>query len=614
MTIALRIFLPFVMAVVAVVTFTCPTLAAAGTLKTHRIFSSNMVIQRDKPITIWGWAKAGQKVSVEFGQAQAKTTADGEDGRWEVTFPSREADARGQKLLVASGDETIELENIVIGDVWVMNGQSNMAWELRGTERHDMESAQAHLPLLRQVRISPNESYTLEQDLPDDRVEGWTVCTPETAGSFSAIGFVFASRLQRALHIPIGVIDNARGGASIESLVPRHKFDDDPLAKRYADWVEQRRAEFDWDEAMKPLIEKWETAVAQQREMGVSDDKLPSKPTCKDLRSWNVPGRSPSDAGACYNGMFGVFKGLNIKGVLFHQGFNNAMATVCRPKRYRVMMRLMVEGWREDFSDPSLPVGVIGFCAGSIPQTRENFEAWSVSGGAFIREAQRLGLADIGDPINTAFLPAYDIQIPGLHPRKKLAHGVRAARWALSRIYGMKIYWDAASLVSAEPVGDRIALTFDKKVMPDDMSTVPRGFSIADQSGKFYMAHAAYPMIKDAGIWNVANKNFDATKIELWSPLVKEPVAVRYAWATSPLGNLKVNGKQWLPLPSFRTDDWDWPENEDPSENAVSRGDSRAMNQDAAERLEVRKTEEAKRAVQVLERLKKLGKTDGKAD
>ena len=594
----------------AVITSATAMSAKSRMLRVHNIFGANMVIQRDKPITIWGWTKPGRKVSVEFGREKVEATAGGGAGRWEVTFHARQADAKGQKLTVTSGDETIEMNNIVIGDVWVMNGQSNMAFGLGKTYRADMETAAAHLPLLRRIGISPNESYTLQKDISADRLSGWTVCTPETAGQFSAIGYAFGSRLQRALQIPIGIIDNARGGASIESLVPHHKFDDHPLAAKYAAWVEKRRAEFDWDAAVKKLIEKWEQEVARLRGKGVPEDKLPPKPTRKDLRSWNVPGRSPSDAAACYNGMFGAFKGLNIKGVLFHQGYNNAIGTSCWPKRYRVLMKLMVEGWREDFGDPKLPVGVIGFCAGSIPQTFDNFEIWSVSGGAFIREAQRLGLSDLEDPANTAFLPAYDIQIPGLHPVKKRTHGVRAARWALSRIYDMKIDWDSTSLVSAERDGDCMVLTFDKKVMPDDMSTVPEGFSIADKSGKFYMAHASYPLKKDVGIWNVANKNFDATQIIVWSPLVREPVAVRYAWATSPMGNLKVNGKPWLPLHSFRTDEWDWPESEDPAENLVDRSKSRAMQQEAAERLEYRKTEEAKRAVEILERLKTLGKKD----
>jgi sialate O-acetylesterase len=145
-------------------------------------------------------------------------------------------------------------------------------------------------------------------------------------------------------------------------------------------------------------------------------------------------------------------------------------------------------------------------------------------------------------------------------------------------------------------------------VLPDDMSTVPVGFSIADESGKFYMAHAAFPLKKDVGIWNTANKNFDTKTVLVWSLLVKEPVAVRYAWATSPMGNMKVNGKPWLPLHSFRTDKWDWPESDDPAETLVDRGKSRAMQQRAAERLEHRQMEEARRAVEILKRLKMLGR------
>jgi len=294
---------------------------------------------------------------------------------------------------------------------------------------------------------------------------------------------------------------------------------------------------------------------------------------------------------------------------LFHQGYNNAMGTNCRPKRYRALVKLMVEGWREDFNDPRLPVGIIEFCAGGIPQTRDNFEQWSVSPASYIREAQRLGLSDLKDPSNTAFLPAYDIQIPGLHPLKKQEHAIRAARWALGRIYGTKVDWEAAALVSAVPEGDRMVLTFDKRVMPDDMSMNLEGFSIADSSGKFYMAHAAYPLKKDAGVWNTADKSGDATKILVWSPLVKEPVAVRYAWATSPLGNLKVNGKEYLPLQSFRTDHWDWPE-AGPETDAVDRAAMKKLDADSTERLRDRRLEEAKRAVEILEQGEKLGRPE----
>ena len=528
---------------------------AADQLKVHGIFRSNMVLQRDKPITIWGWAPAGSDVKVSLGDLSASGKATGDRGRWEVVFDSQSANANGQTLKAQAGDQTIEMRNILIGDIWVMNGQSNMAFGLRAVYQAQFEASMAHLPLLRRIQInSYAESEHVETDLEEKDLNGtdtdknWKVVTPEVAMDMGAIGYVFGSRVQRALQIPIGIIDNSRGGASLESLVPRHKFKEHPMAGEYLAWVEKRQAEFDWDAALQKPVANWEKAVADQRKKGVAEDKLPPKPTRENLRSWSVPGRSPSDAASCYNGMFGVFKGLNIKGVAFHQGFNNAMMnTSCKPKFYRVLMKLMVDGWREDFNDPQLPVAVIGMCAGGQAQTRLNFEQLGFSTAAYIRESQRLGLGDVQDPTNTAFIPSYDQKIPQLHTKKKKELGLRTARWALKTVYGYEdIVWDTAKLVSAVREGDGMLLTFDKAVRVDDFGSEIEGFSIADESGVFYMATAIAKRVKEKELQN--------KQIFVSSPLVKEPAAVRYAWARSPMGNLKVNGIPWQPLHSFRTD------------------------------------------------------------
>ena len=584
--------------------------ADAQPLKLHAIFSSNMVLQRDKPIVIWGWSAPGTKVSVQLGGDKSDATAGEGKGRWEVTFPAREASAEPQALVVTAGDEKLELTNVVVGDVWVMTGQSNMAFALDKVEEADIESAQANLPLLRLFSIDPNEQSELHDDIPADKIatHGWAVSTPETAREFSAIGYVFGARLQRSLGIPIGVIKTARGGASIESIVPDHKFGEHPLANRYAEHVRQRMAEFD-PEATS--LEVWQRQLERAKGKGLPEDKWPPKPVNADnLTSWNIPGKSPSDMGSVHNGMFGVFKGFAIKGVLFHQGFNNVLSGNCRPRFYRVLMKLMVEGWREDFADPALPVGVIGFCAGGDPQTEENFESESQGGAAFIREAQRLGLADVGDPVNTAFLPADDVQVPGLHPSKKREHGERAARWALARIYKQPgMTWESAQLVSAEPQGDVMVLTFDKRVMPDDWSPIVEGFSLAGEDGRFFMAHARFPLQPGKKPGTNA-RGCDTTTIRVWSPLVPSPKAVRYAWATSPMGNLKVGGRPSLPLHSFRTDGSDYPESDDPTV-PIEGAAAKQMESEARERLAHRRAEEAKRAVEILERLETLGQPDG---
>ena len=581
-------------------------------LKLHGIFSSNMVLQRDKPIKVWGWAPAGKEVvvSASFSGQPVKAKTDNKKGQWEVHFGAQPANTNPQSITVTAGDQEIVLENILIGDIWVMNGQSNMVWPVEKTLHVDSESAQADMPLLRAFKINNNEQRTMQIDIDEAVIAyegGWVVSTPESAKQFSAIGFAFASRIQRATGIPIGMIINARGGASIESLAPYRKLREDPLTKRYVEWVDARAESFEPDQWLADRIAGWEKKVAKQRQDGVPENRLAKKPAMADLRSVHIPGKSPSDAGSCYNGMFGVFIGLNIKGVLFHQGYNNAMSTTCLPRRYRILMRLMVEGWREDFNDPALPVGVIGLCAGGSAQNEENFEAFSFSPGSFIRESQRLGLADVGDPDLTAFLPAYDVRIPGLHPRKKREHGVRAARWALSKVYDQEVLWEQASLVSAEPRGDVMVLSFDQPVMPDDLSTVLQGFSIAGEDGKFYRAHARLEFTGSEREWSTKSKGHNAKRVHVWSPLVAQPVAVRYGWSRSPMGNLKINGMPWAPLPSFRTDKWDWPEGDDPANTVFTRSDGYRGFKEAKERLSDRQQRESAIADKVFARLKSLG-------
>jgi sialate O-acetylesterase len=542
--------------------------SAADALKVHGIFRSNMVLQRDKPITVWGWAPAGTDVSVTFGEATKTGKAAGEKGRWEVVFDAQPANANGQPLSVTAGDQTVKMDNILVGDVWVMNGQSNMAFALKAVYRAGFESSMAHLPNLRQIKIrSGAESEYVETDLKDEFInnqedpdKNWKVCTPETALEFGAIGFFFSSRLQRSLQIPVGIIDNSRGGASLESLVPRHKFAEHPQAAEYLAWVDKRRADFSIEDFLKAKMDKWEADEAKYQKQ-IADDKAkgvtknrrrPRKPD-GSIRTWSVPGRSPSDAAACYNGMFGVFKGLNIKGVAFHQGFNNAMMnTSCKPVFYRTLMKLMVDGWREDFGDPQLPVAIIGLCAGGRAQTPADFEQQGLSTGAYIRESQRLGLADVKDTTNTVFIPAYDQKIPQLHTKKKAELGIRLTRWALREIYkDERIAWDpSAKLVSAAPGEGKMLLTFDVPVYPDDHGPRIEGFSIAGDDGVFYMADAEFVAVKD--------KKERFKQISISSPLVAAPKHVRYAWARSPMGNLKVHGIPWQPLHSFRTDTMPW--------------------------------------------------------
>jgi sialate O-acetylesterase len=602
--------------IVCLVLAALSSVAQARPLKLHAIFADHAVIQRDKLIMVWGWADPGDEVTVTFDGESATATAkpgSGDDhGRWAVTFPARQASAEPIKLTASTGDEAIESNDILIGDVWIAHGQSNMGWGLASTSHRDMAIPQANMPLLRHFGIKSNTHETLQSDIPAESIHngGWEVSTSGTARDFSAIAYHFGSNVQRALQIPIGIITNSRGGASIESMVPEYKFAEHPLTAAYKAHEDARIAAFDHRaEALK----KWEQALERAKREDVPKDKWPAKPKAyENLSTWGIPGVSPADAASVYNGMFGVLKGLHFKGVLFHQGYNNALGKNCRPKRYRALMTLMVEGWREEFENPTLPVAVIGLCAGGERQHEDNFELMSTDSGPYIREAQRLGLADAGDDKYLAFLPAYDVQIPGLHPGKKREHGERAARWALSQVYEFRlpdhrVNWRTAKLVKAETKGDVMILTFDNEVFPDDYGSIPRGFSLAGEDGKFYRAHARFQAKAKQRQWHNATR-YNSKVVYVWSPLVQKPVAVRYGWARNPEGNLKVNGNPDVPLQSFRTDQWDWPEHEDPTAGTISRSESKAMQQDAIERLNERQRVEAERGIEVLERTQGLGR------
>jgi sialate O-acetylesterase len=573
--------------------------APAGKLRLHAIFDSDMVLQRGKPITIWGWAAPNAAVSVQLGKDKADTKAAADNGRWEVTFPAREASAEPQTLTVTAGGEKVEMGNVVVGDVWVMYGQSNMAFPLGKIQNRDTESAQANLPNLRLFSIATNEQADPQEDIRREAIDtgGWVTSTTEAALEFSAIGFVFGKQIQLSLGIPIGVIKNSRGGASMEALVPIQKFQEIPSGKALVESIKAKRASFDLQGESLKVYEK---ELKQAKDKKLPEDKWPKKPVNGDnVRSWNIPGKSPGDPASVYNGMFGVFKGYNIKGVLLHHGYNNAMTGNCRPKFYRWMTKALIDGVREDFKDPTIAYGVIGFCAGGRPQSEEDFEL-QAPGPPYIREAQRLGVEDLKNPLINGYIPAYDVQVPGLHPSKKVEHGERAARWALNRIYDRKAQWDEAKLLSVKTEGDEMIVTFDRRAHPDDGSPIIEGFALAGEDGKFYMAYARNSTVGE--FWTAAKI------IHVWSPLVPKPVALRYAWGHSPLGNLKVNGHQEMPVPEFRTDSWDMPESQDLTDKGLTREFGQQWNADGKARLEYRRAEDAKRILEIRERLNTLGK------
>ena len=253
--------------------------------------------------------------------------------------------------------------------------------------------------------------------------------------------------------------------------------------------------------------------------------------------------------------MLASFSSANIKGAIFNQGYNNALGNA-RPRLYASVIQAMIQNWREAFRDNEMPFGIIGLTPGGQPQTRDNYEIRMVDAAPFIREGQSKAARDLD---GVCFMPAYDQQVPFYHPHKKVLHGERLARWALATQYGQtQLRWNPTVLEHTEVRNDHVILTFNGMVRVHDGRPFD-GFAVAGKDRHFVPARAEF-VIK--GKDDRGREQKDERKLKVWSPLVPEPVAVRYAWARNPLGNAVNSGhhERIIPIPSFRTDEWDWPE------------------------------------------------------
>jgi len=491
-------------------------------LKVHHIFDNHMVLQREKAVKVWGWGEPAKKVTLEFAGQEKEAVID-EDGNWELVLDPLAMSKEGQMFKVTSEQEAIIYQDVLVGDVWILTGQSNMEFDLARIYHGDEEIASANFPLIRLMTIpakaSPDPVKNFDRLNEWDGWYGrfdlkgfWMVCSPQTSPTFSGMGYIFGRRIHMATQIPIGLVDASWGGTTIEGWTSR-----DQLMK-----VPEN----------KGLLELWDERI--RKDPGKAEDR--------------------NNPGAAYNGMMGVFGGATVKGIIFHQGFNNALGD-SRPKLYTKNLQLMIQEWRHTFNDMHLPFGIIELSAGGQPQTIENYTLRMVDAGCFIREAQLQAYIDLPD---MGFVAAYDEQVNWYHPQKKVELGERMARWALGSQYGYDFGWKPALLVSSNIREGEIIIEFDREVITHDGRPI-EGIAMAGKDKKFYPAQAEFFV---SGKNDKGKDILDRTKLVVSCKKLRKPVAVRYAWARNPLGNLvnAVHHERVIPVPSFRTDKWDWPE------------------------------------------------------
>ncbi|MEZ5963672.1 MAG: hypothetical protein R3F56_07480 [Planctomycetota bacterium] len=532
----------------------------------HNLFQSNMVLQRDRPIRIWGWAAAGEPVTVSF-EREEKATQAAADRSWSVTLAARPASTTPAVMTVAGSDRTLTLDNILVGDVWLLGGQSNMEFPLERVDNGWLEIVAARFDGIRILTVPAPQGPEARVGFPrlfewsgwfgrHFRKGDWDVCRPEVARELSAIGYVFARRIHMATKMPIGVIDVSRGGTTVETWTPEAVLRDlhtPQVEALLTDW-DARVAAWDAEKDLAQRRRDFEARVKTRKERGeaIPDDwQAPD-----DLRPG--PAWDQNRPGTCYSAMIAPVAGLAVKGAIFHQGYNNALGGgTAGAALYQQIFAPMIRAWRTAFGDPDLPFGIIALCTDGPRQTRDNYVELMLDDGVYIREAQYRTFLDFcaqGDA-NVGFASSYDQRRSWYHPQSKIPVGERISRWALATQYGLEkqIRWRPPVCERMEAVDGTLVLHMDGEVAAADPNAAIEGFAIAGEDRRFQPAEAEW-LVTGRGSDNRPQR--DRRVLVLRSPHVPAPVHFRYAWGRNPMGNLQSADHNDLPFATQRSDRW----------------------------------------------------------
>jgi len=528
-------------------------------LSVHNIFQSGMVMPRDTPIRIWGWSHPGEEVTVTFGGHSGKFVT-GENRKWVVTLPAQPASSEAKTMIVESPNSRLSFEDILLGDVWVAGGQSNMQHPLSRVEGGSMEIESANFKGIRLLTVPSIFSNVMVDNFPIvHRAEGgrhvregfWDPCSPANASSFSAIAYIFARRLHIASEVPIGIIDASRWGTTVETWTPLpalRSLETPSVKASLSEW-DKRVADYTPENALKNRVANYNARTENMRKHGrdVSHRKAPTEIPLSPLFNANHPGNG-------FASMIAPLGGFPIKGAIFHQGFNNSRADA--DTFYHSVMSAMIPAWRKNFENPEMAFGIISLCTDSAPQTLDNFNESMENMGIYVREAQYKTFLDFynaGDK-NIGFASTYDLRRAWYHPQHKIPAGERIASWALNTQYSKSIQWKPPMIIKMEVLDDRLQLHFDLEVA--SLESLPiEGFAISGEDRIFHPATAeALTVGKD----NRGRVKHNRKVLVLSSPHVPKPIHYRYAWARNPMGNLRagqVHQRECV-LATQRSDNW----------------------------------------------------------
>jgi len=511
-------------AAVAVVAGLALARPAAADVRLARIFSSDMVLQQGRKAPVWGWAEPGEEVTVAIAGQEASAVADAA-GRWRVDLAPLVV-GRGRTLTVR-GTNTITLENVAVGEVWVCSGQSNMAmtvqpWRsFKGVLNHEQEIAAADYPDMRLFSVPRNPAEERQTDLPARKM-CWRPCSPATVGMFSATAYFFGRELHKRLKMPVGLINSSVGGTPAEAWTDAEWLKrDDGLARLIAQWPEKRVRYLEKLAVYKEELKRWEAETSGAKHSGKS---APPKPARPRPNVWPC-----SRPGALFNGMVAPLMPLAIGGCVWNQGESNAG----RAYEYRTLFPTLIRCWREQWGQGDFP-----FVFVQLPNVGEPGEGPRDNPRAEMREAQLLTLRSTPQ---TGMAVACDIGDAGdTHGRNKQDLGARLCLAALHVAYGQDLVFSGPTYRSMSVEQGRVRLQFDHV----GGGLLARGgglkhFAIAGADRKFVWAEA----------------EIDGDSVVVRHDAIEGPAAVRYAWDANPAGANLYN-REGLPASPFRTDDW----------------------------------------------------------
>ncbi|MEZ6191285.1 MAG: sialate O-acetylesterase [Phycisphaerales bacterium] len=465
------------------------------------IFGDHMVLQAESPIPVWGTGIPGETLTLSIGDQTVRAVVN-DTGRWHAELAPIPP-GRAYTLDIATPDQVVSLTDVLVGDVWLCSGQSNMQWTLEKSMNSSEEIAGSDYP---QVRLFLVEQASLD-DPPHDVRGAWVRCGPETAGSFSAIGYFFGRELHTQLKTPIGLIANAWGGSSAEAWMPRRALLDDPQFAYLVEGLPARQAAL---EAYRKELQAWEASG--------SKDPAPRWP--REVRQFKW-------ATMLYDRMLEPLAPYALRGVIWYQGEENTS----RAYQYRRLFPALIGEWRRLWDRDDLPFLFVQLTSFHKRESEPGDSQW-----AELREAQFMTLS----VPHTAMAVTIDVgDADNIHPTNKQVVGYRLALAALAKVYGRDVEYSGPTLRSVTKVDDGIRLTMDHA--GEGMSTLdglpPRGFEVAASDGPYHWAQA----------------RIEGDTITVWSDQVPDPATVRYGWSDNPDATL-IN-TAGIPASPFRTDD-----------------------------------------------------------